>query len=261
MCLIAFSWQPQWRRLLLLANRDEFYARASQGAHWWPDAPEVWAGRDLEAGGTWLGVNRKGRFAALTNVREGQMQTGKRSRGELVAHFLTSALSPQAYLAHVLSQGDDYAGFNLLVGDINLNQYSTQDAAKPAELWYGSNRDPAPAQLLTAGTYGLSNAQLNTPWPKLTRLKQGLMELNTLEEAPAFALLDDNRQALPDALPNTGVSQEWEQLLSSAFIHTPDYGTRAQTYLCIQERSLLMVERSRGQQAQLLSEQRLQLEL
>ena len=250
MCLIAFSWQPQSRRLLLLANRDEFYARATLSAHWWPDVPTIWAGRDQEAGGTWLGVNRSGRFAALTNVREGQRPVGKRSRGELVSHFLTSPLSPQAYLAQALSQGEDYAGFNLLLGDMPLGQ-----------LWYGGNRSGAEARLLASGHYGLSNAQLNTPWPKLVRLKQGLSQLNCADEVAAFALLDDKQPAAVKALPNTGVSPELELLLSSAFIHSPEYGTRAQTLLRIDGLQLEMIERSRGPQAELLSTQRLQLRL
>lgn len=250
MCLIAFSWQPQSRRLLLLANRDEFYARPTLPAAWWPDSPHIWAGRDQAAGGTWLGVNRSGRFAALTNVREGQMPVGRRSRGELVSNFLTSPLSPQAYLAQVLSQGEDYAGFNLLLGDMALGQ-----------LWYGGNREGAEARLLTSGSYGLSNAQLNTPWPKLTRLKQGLSQLASADEAAAFALLDDATLAASDTLPQTGVSPELELLLSSAFIHSPEYGTRAQTLLRIEGPQLDIIERSRGSQAELSGTQRLQLTL
>lgn len=252
MCLIAFSWQPQARRLQLLANRDEFYARPTAPAHWWSDSPNIWAGRDQEAGGTWLGVNRSGRFAALTNVREAQMRAGKRSRGELVTNFLTSLLSPEIYLEQVLSQGEKYAGFNLLLGDLAMNQ-------EQGELWYGGNRLGGEARRLSAGSYGLSNAQLNTPWPKLIRLKQGLAQLDDTDEASAFALLDDATQAAPDSLPDTGVSPELELLLSSAFIHSPTYGTRAQTYLCIKDRQLDIIERSRGAQAELLSTQRLQL--
>lgn len=254
MCLIAFSWQPQSRRLLLLANRDEFYIRPTLAADWWPDSPNVWAGRDQQAGGTWLGVNRSGRFAALTNVREGQMRVGQRSRGELVSNFLTSPLSPQAYLEQVLGQGDEYAGFNLLLGDLNLGQ-------EQGQLWYGGNRIGAEARRLSAGTYGLSNAQLNTPWPKLSRLKQGLTQLDRFDEACAFALLDDTTLAASDTLPHTGVSPELELLLSSAFIHSAEYGTRAQTLLRIDGPQLEIIERSRGSQAELLSTQRLQLTL
>ena len=259
MCLIAFSWQPQQGRLLLLANRDEFYARPTLPADWWPDLPNIWAGRDQEAGGTWLGVNRSGRFAALTNVREAQLQKGQRSRGELVTHFLTSSLSPQAYLAQVLRQGEDYAGFNLLLGD--MTEPAKVGDSDMGQLWYGGNRKGAEARLLAPGHYGLSNAQLNTPWPKLVRLKEGLSQLNCADEAAAFALLDDNQPAAVKTLPNTGVSPELELLLSSAFIHSPEYGTRAQTRLCIQGQQLEITERSRGSQAELLSIQHLQLTL
>lgn len=259
MCLIAFSWQPQQGRLLLLANRDEFYARPTLAADWWPDSPTIWAGRDQEAGGTWLGVNRSGRFAALTNVREGQLQTGQRSRGELVTNFLTSSLSPQAYLEQVLNQGEDYAGFNLLLGD--MSEPAKVGDSDIGQLWYGGNREGGEARLLAPGHYGLSNAQLNTAWPKLVRLKEGLNQLDSTDEAAAFALLDDNQTAAVEALPNTGVSPELELLLSSAFIHSPTYGTRAQTWLCIQGKQLEITERSRGAQAELLSTQHLQLTL
>ena len=250
MCLIAFSWQPQLGRLQLLANRDEFYARPAAAADWWPDAPDIWAGRDLDAGGTWLGVNRFGRFAALTNVREAPMRQGLRSRGELVTNFLTSTLNAQAYLEQVLSQGEDYAGFNLLLGDM-----------APAELWYGGNRVGAKQKHLNAGTYGLSNALLDTPWPKVTRLKAGLATLDDNDADRAFALLDNSTQAAPECLPDTGVSTELELLLSSAFIHSAEYGTRAQTYLSITGQQLDITERSRGAQAELLSTQHLQLML
>ncbi|ART79093.1 NRDE family protein [Oceanisphaera avium] len=259
MCLIAFSWQPEQGRLLLLANRDEFYARPTLAAHWWPDSPNIWAGRDQQAGGTWLGVNHSGRFAALTNVREAQLRTGLRSRGELVSNFLTSPLSPAAYLQHVLRQGEDYAGFNLLLGEMNEHHKSV--GGVKAQLWYGSNRVGGEARLLTPGIYGLSNAKLNTPWPKVVRLKQGLSQLKEVDEKAAFALLDDNQPADKADLPHTGVSAELELLLSSAFIQSAEYGTRAQTLLHIEEGHLTMLERSRGAQTQLLSTQRLQLKL
>ena len=255
MCLIAFSWQPQLGRLQLLANRDEFYARPTLAANWWPDAPDIWAGRDLEAGGTWLGVNRTGRFAALTNVREGSMLQGVRSRGELVTNYLTATVGPQAYLEQVLSQGQDYAGFNLLLGEMG------DLAQRPSQLWYGGNRGGGEPRRLSAGSYGLSNALLDTPWPKVTQLKAGLATLGDNDVAGAFALLDDATQAAAECLPDTGVSTELELLLSSAFIHSAEYGTRAQTYLSINGAQLDIIERSRGAQAELLGSQRLQLML
>lgn len=241
MCLIAFSWEPEQRGLHLLANRDEFYARPTTPAHWWPDYPHIWAGRDLQAGGTWLGLTRKGRFAALTNVREGSPGAGLRSRGELVADFLADELAPAVYLRHVLVNGDDYAGFNLLVGDLARG-----------ELHYGGNRSGADARRLEAGLYGLSNAMLDTPWPKVERLKQGLAELGPVHAGTAFGLLDDDTRAALEQLPSTGVGPEWESLLSSIFIQSPDYGTRAQTVLCVEQGTVAITEQGRGPEGVLL---------
>ncbi|GGB47033.1 hypothetical protein GCM10011502_20460 [Oceanisphaera marina] len=241
MCLIAFSWEPEQRRLHLLANRDEFYARPTAAADWWSDAAYIWAGRDLQAGGTWLGLSRAGRFAALTNVREGSPGAGLRSRGELVADFLAGEQAPAAYLRYVLANGDDYAGFNLLVGDLARG-----------ELHYGGNRPGADARQLTAGLYGLSNAMLDTPWPKVERLKQGLATLGPVHEGSAFGLLDDDTRAALEQLPNTGVGPEWESLLSSIFIQSPDYGTRAQTVLCVEQGRVAITEQGRGEKGILL---------
>ena len=241
MCLIAFSWQPEQLRLHLLANRDEFYARPTAPADWWPDAPDIWAGRDLQAGGTWLGMSRAGRFAALTNVREGTPGSGLRSRGELVADFLAGEQAPASYLGRVLENGDHYAGFNLLVGDLARG-----------ELHYGGNRPGADARRLTAGLYGLSNAMLDTPWPKVERLKQGLATLGPVHEGTAFGLLDDDTRAALEQLPNTGVGPEWESLLSSIFIQSPDYGTRAQTVLCVEQGRVAITEQGRGPKGVLL---------
>ncbi|MGO1793857.1 MAG: NRDE family protein [Oceanisphaera sp.] len=257
MCLIAFSWQPEHSRLLLLANRDEFYARPTAEAAWWTGYPDIWAGRDLQAGGTWLGVNRAGRFAALTNIREGDMQVGKRSRGELVKDFLTSKVSGAHYLEQVLARGDEYAGFNLLVGD------SRQQA-----IWYGANRLGGEARLLPGGEYGLSNALLDTPWPKVNRLKQGLAQIpkdSTLTgiEKNAWQLLSDTQTAAADQLPNTGVTPELERLLSAPFIHSADlhYGTRAQTLLSIRSHQgnqdeLVILEQSRGANTEVVATNR-----
>lgn len=252
MCILAFSWQPQQQRLRLLANRDEFYARPTAPAQWWPDSPHIWAGRDLEAGGTWLGVNKTGRFAALTNVREGTAGSGPRSRGELVSGFLSTSLNSEQYFQQMLAEGEQYAGFNLLLGDM-----------ANGELWYGGNRLSAAAQQLTGGVYGLSNAGLNTPWPKVERLKQGVAAwvvenetpratLTSQGEAAALALLSDAQLADRDTLPNTGVGAELESLLSAIFIHTPTYGTRAHTLLSIEAEQLYIVEQGRGPQGELL---------
>lgn len=252
MCILAFSWQPKQQRLHLFANRDEFYARPTASAQWWPDVPYIWAGRDLQAGGTWLGVNKAGRFAALTNVRAGTAGSGPRSRGELVSGFLSTQLNSEQYLQQVLAEGEQYAGFNLLLGDMARG-----------ELWYGSNRLDAATQLLMGGVYGLSNASLNTPWPKVERLKQGLVAwlaehqipeatLTAQSEAAALALLSDCQLAAIEQLPATGVDITLEHLLSAIFIHSPTYGTRAQTLLSIEAEHLHIVEQGRGSQGELL---------
>lgn len=227
MCLIAFSWDPGGDMpLLLLANRDEFYARPSAAAGWWPGPAGIWAGRDLQAGGTWLGLTKTGRFAALTNFRNGVPQHPLApSRGRLVAEFLESHVSPEAYIRRLLPGIREYNGFNLVVGDI-------YGVAGPASVWYCGNQAGAEARSLPAGLYGLSNAVLDTPWPKLKRLKASLAGLagdhRGLVDA-CMQFLSDPTRADEAELPMTGVSREWELDLSSIFIVRPDYGTRAQT--------------------------------
>ncbi|MBU4611522.1 NRDE family protein [Achromobacter sp. GG226] len=228
MCLIAFSWNPGADMpLLLLANRDEFYARASSPAEWWQHVPGVWGGRDLEAGGTWMGITQKGRFAALTNFRSGVPHpTHARSRGMLVAEFLDSDTTPADYAQAVMADADAYNGFNLIVGDI----YGV-DGAAPS-LWYCGNQAGAQARALPAGLYGLSNAVLDTPWPKLTRLKARLSGVGGSRDDlvdVCMAFLSDPTPADDSDLPVTGISRERERALSPVFIVSPTYGTRAQT--------------------------------
>lgn len=218
MCLILVAWQvhPAYP-LVVAANRDEFRARPTAVAVRWPDAPHVVAGRDLEAGGTWLGVTDAGRFAAVTNVREPGKPQGPQSRGRLTQEFLTGTATPAEFSGGI--QDDAYSGFNLLVADGRT-------------LCYRSNRDGA-ARALPAGIYGVSNHLLDTPWPKLTTAKARFaVALDSLpDESPFFELLADD-EIVPDAhLPATGVSLEWERRLSAVFVHSPDYGTRASTLL------------------------------
>ncbi|MFJ4372462.1 NRDE family protein [Pseudomonas japonica] len=235
MCLIVFAWRPGHARpLIVAANRDEFYARPTQALAPWGEAPGVHAGRDLEAGGTWLGVGPQGRFAALTNIRDPGQPIGARSRGELVAGYLRGELSVEAYLQKVAGEAQHYSGFNLLVGDGHT-------------LGYLHGGDAAP-RLLPAGVYGLSNAALDTPWPKLVKAREGLREL--LDETapePFFALLGDDRQAADAELPNTGVGLATERLLSSVFIASQNYGTRASTVLIVEaDGKRRLLERSFG---------------
>ncbi len=222
MCLIVFAWKllPECP-LVLAANRDEFFNRPSQAAHWWNDHPFVYAGRDLQGGGTWLGMNRSGRFAALTNIRKGtERRADVRSRGELVAGFLQSDLSAEDYLARVRERAADYHGFNLLLGD---HQRS---------FWFSNDGETSMMQL-EPGIYGLSNGSLDTPWPKVLRAKAQFSSL-LCQGAPDdayFEMLADTTRAADARLPDTGVSLEWERLLSPICIESPDYGTRASTLL------------------------------
>ncbi|WP_250451524.1 NRDE family protein [Caballeronia sp. ATUFL_M2_KS44] len=232
MCLIVFDWQPdaaphgERALLTLAANRDEFFRRDAEPMHWWTDAPGVLAGRDLTGGGTWLGVSRDGRFAALTNFRApADMRADAPTRGNLVSAFLAGErIAPLDYLTRVAEQGHRYNGFNLLCGDFTRRELG----------WYG-NRADAPPALLEAGVHGLSNSLLNTPWPKLVAQREALADLIHADEQPALDVLIDTlrdpRIANDDLLPSTGISIERERVLSAAFIETPEYGTRSTTAL------------------------------
>lgn len=216
MCLILFAWQkhPDYP-LVVIANRDEFYARPSREAQWW-DEGEIFAGRDLEAGGTWLGVNRRGHFAAVTNVREpGTMSPGKRSRGDLTRNYLAGGDDAETYLQNLQSRDQDYAGFNLLL-------------AEGQALWFYSNRERE-IRRIEAGVYGVSNGLFDEAWPKL---KSGREELaaqvsERIEHSHLMEILTDHRIANDHELPDTGVTLDIERLLSSRFIRSPEYGTRA----------------------------------
>jgi len=223
MCLILFAYQqhPDYP-LVVIANRDEYYARPTHSAHWWEDDNEVLAGRDLTAGGTWMGVNRRGRFAAVTNVREpGGMSPGELSRGELTRNFLTGDDSAQDYLNRLQPDLQSYSGFNLLLGD-------------SSGLWFSSNRVDGISKI-EAGIYGISNGGFDEAWPKLETGKRILAEVlnTTTDSKKLLKILTDNNQASDHELPNTGIALEFERLLSSRFIHSPNYGTRASTLIRI----------------------------
>ena len=225
MCLIlvARDVHPDYA-LVVAANRDEFYERPTAPAARWEDAPDVLGGRDLQAGGTWLGIDRSGRFAAVTNYRQGRREApAPRSRGLLVSEFLTTPVPASAYLDRVRRDADLYNGFNLIAGDAG-------------ELLYFSNRG-GPPRALAPGIYGLSNHLLDTPWPKVAATKGALRVLLTRgapELIPGlFGLLADQRQAEDHRLPSTGVSLEWERLLSAAFIVSDGYGTRSSTVVLV----------------------------
>jgi uncharacterized protein with NRDE domain len=217
MCLIAWNWQPESPTpLLLIANRDEFYARPTKPLGWWEDA-DILAGRDLQAGGTWLGVSLSGRLAALTNHRDPvNVRTDAPSRGELVSGFLQADTPAADYLTALAEHAADYNPFNLLVFD-------GQDLM-------GLESRHAKVLPLQPGIGAVSNADFLTPWPKLATLKDGLQALLTKAQPSDAELLDllHHRSVAADAdLPATGISLALERVLSSAFIATPDYGTRA----------------------------------
>ncbi len=226
MCLILLAWQahPVYR-LVLAANRDERHARPSLPADWWPQAPDVGGGRDLAGGGTWLGITRQGRFAALTNHRNLRLDAPSgESRGGLVADFLTSQQAALPYVQQVSAQRTRWAPFNLLA--------SSGDQL----IAYGS-AGTAPPQVLRDGVHGLSNHLPDTPWPKVVRGSAALhraLDQATTEDALCtglFALLDDRQVAADADLPDTGLPLPRERALSAAMIVDPDYGTRCATVL------------------------------
>jgi uncharacterized protein with NRDE domain len=235
MCLIVFAWRPSHPTpLIVAANRDEFYARPTLPLARWPDAPQVYAGRDLEAGGTWMGVSEDGRFAALTNIRDPEQSIGLRSRGDLVARYLSGTQSLEDYLAEAAGRAAEYTGFNLLAGDAQ-------------SLYYMNSADPVPVRL-EEGIYGISNAGLNTPWPKLIRARTALSaQLDDPQPSALLQLLHDPTPAMQAELPDTGVGLATEALLSSVFISSLNYGTRASTVLIVKaDGSRRMIEHSFG---------------
>lgn len=230
MCLLAFSWKSHSRyRFIFAGNRDEFHARPAAPADWWNDAPTVFGGRDLEAGGSWLGMNRDGRFAVVTNFREPDLRpAGKRSRGELVNAFLAGVGDAAEYLQFMEDHADRYAGFNLLFGNV------LHDAA----LFYVSNRDglARDERIVTSGIHALSNHLLDTPWPKVQRLRQRFtteLERDQPRVQALLEFLDDTEPASDAELPSTGISPEWERRLSPAKIVGNVYGTRASTVIAV----------------------------
>ncbi len=212
MCLILLAYQPnEHHRLIVAANRDEFYARPSASADFWQDAPGVLAGRDLEAGGTWLGVNRDGRFAAVTNFRKSASDLQKtRSRGELTQGFLTSALSATDYYATISPHRDEYRGFNLLLMD-------------ETGLFYANNTT-SHLKALDTGCYGLSNQRLDCDWPKVAEGRERLNALTATATIDSIALL-----AL---LKDTGDDRPF----SNSFIASKDYGTCVSTLVQFDQR-------------------------
>jgi uncharacterized protein with NRDE domain len=237
MCLILFAHDIDSRyRLLLAANRDEFYERPTLPLAAWDDHPDIFAGRDLKGGGTWLGITRSGRMAAVTNYRDPRtVRLEAPSRGFLVRDFLTGSDPPGRYLARIGSEANRYNGFNLIVGD-------------PSGLWYFSNHRTEVCRL-EPGIYGLSNRLLDTGWPKVKKGKAALQQLiedgNAARIESTLALLADRTPAPDDALPDTGVGLPWERILSPIFISSQSYGTRSSSVIQVSRGGeVTFVERS-----------------
>lgn len=238
MCLIVFAWQVVPDAPLIAAgNRDEYYDRPTSAAAWWEDHPHVYAGRDLQNGGTWMGVTRDGRFAAVTNYRDpAQMRSDAPSRGKLVADYLTGRLPAADYLAAIEPVAEQYNGFNLLLGD------------GQQLIWY-SNRagdDARNGKPLAPGVYGISNGGFDTCWPKVVRTKAQFASLlcQCAPEEAYFDMLADTTRAHDCRLPKTGVSLEVERMLSAVCIESPTYGTRTSTVVKITaDRTPMLIER------------------
>ena len=234
MCLVVLSLgQHPAYPLILAANRDEFYARPTRDAGWWPDKPDVVGGRDLQAGGTWLAAHRNGRFATVTNFGEARRPRAQQSsRGLLVTGFLDSALAPADYLDTI--DGNAYAGFNLIVGNSN-------DAA------YLSNREDGLRQL-EPGTYGLSNTLLDGPWHKIERSKNRLLSLldqDRVNETELMRLMEDPQRAPADKVETGRFDFETAHALTAPFIVLPNYGTRCTTVLMADREGLWPVAERR----------------
>ncbi|MEH7332409.1 NRDE family protein [Neobacillus drentensis] len=241
MCLILFAYNihPEYK-LIVAANRDEFYNRPTAPAHFWEDSPEILAGRDLEKMGTWMGVTDLGRFAALTNYRNPKELTeGKQSRGELVADALKYDGVLANYMAKLAENNAQYPGYNLLAGGAN-------------ELYYYSNIGQE-LQKLKPGIYGVSNHLLDTEWPKVKIGKDGLSKIiggnreDMVENL--FALLQYSEASSDELLPNTGVPLDLERMLSPLFIKSEQYGTRSSTVMLMSDKEIKYTERvfSNGQ--------------
>ena len=228
MCLILLSYEmhPKYR-VVLAANRDEYYDRPTAPIAFYDDSPDVLGGRDLKHQGMWLGITRLGRFAAITNYRDpGQNLSDAPSRGFLVRDFLIGKASPINYLEHVKSIGHQYKGYNLLVGD-------------RSELYYYSNRGNN-IEKLKPGVYGLSNHLMDTPWPKITKGKSDLGKLlkgrEDINPSDIFDILKDGSCPPDSMLPDTGVDLEWERILSPLFITSEIYGTRSSSIIFIERK-------------------------
>ncbi|CAD2081617.1 hypothetical protein GCM10007275_20240 [Jeotgalicoccus coquinae] len=239
MCLINFNIGSHDKyKMIIAANRDEFYSRPTAPVHYWEDHPNILGGRDLKAQGTWLAVSKSGKISALTNIRTPEEMTAeaKKSRGELVVNYLLSEKSPKEYLTALAGHSSDYAGFNLLTGT-------------PDELYYMNNYDNKISRV-TDGTHGLSNEYLDTPWPKVVIGKEQLDKViseDDIDIDALFSLLRIDTKAADDIVQQTGVDAGLEKKLSPLFIDIPDfdYGTRCSTVVLVdRQNNITLIERT-----------------
>ena len=240
MCLLVLAWEAHPRyRLIVAANRDEYHDRPAAPLAPWSAPEGLLAGRDLRAGGTWLGLDRRRRFGVITNFRElTPSPPGAPSRGQLIPRYLQGEAGAGAYLGAAEAGAAGYGGFNLLLADERA-------------LWYGSNRSQPFARELPAGIYGLSNERLDTPWPKLRRVRRAFeswLGQDPLSFEPLFAALGDREPAAAQELPPPGgLEPQWERALSAPFVVHPRYGTRCSTVLALEhEGALRVMERRFG---------------
>jgi uncharacterized protein with NRDE domain len=235
MCLIVFAnnIHPNYK-LIFAANRDEFYNRPSEQAEFWNEYPDLLAGKDLQAGGTWMGITRQGRFAAITNFRDlKNHRNDAPSRGKLTLDFLTSDVSVQEYYNKLKPTLNEYNGFNLLLGDVD-------------QLYYFSNKTNS-LKKLDHGIHGISNAILDTPWPKVEKSKrhlQSLIQQENINPWEVIAILKDSSIAKDEELPDTGVGLDLERMLSPVFIKSEKYGTRCSSVVMVdKENNVKFVEK------------------
>jgi uncharacterized protein with NRDE domain len=247
-CLILVGWRSHSDfPLVLAANRDESYSRPTATAAFWPDRTAILAGRDLLAGGTWLGMTRSGRLAALTNFRDGGavVPPDAVSRGVLVQEFLSAKASPDEFLECLQRDKRRFAGYNLLVGDgREMSCYSNVNGT---------------VHRLPPGIYGLSNHFLDTPWPKVTEGKSALATaMDSLpDETRLFSLLASDTVHPDRLLPDTGIRPDWERMLSAAFVRAPGYGTRSSTVLIVDRSgNAAFTEKTWRQGAEVVAESR-----
>lgn len=236
MCLLVFSYrQHPVYDFIFAANRDEFYGRPTRPAQFWEEYPSVLAGKDMQAGGTWMGVTKDGQFSALTNYRDPSIQKeSPPSRGHLVLDYLIGDDEPDKYLQKVDQKADRYNGFNLLAGTLD-------------KLMYYSNQQKE-LQKISPGLYGLSNKFLDTPWPKVQHAKadlQDIIKTEDISEEALFDLLTYDQQAPDQELPDTGIPIELERAVSPVFIKTEDYGTRSSTILLVDKSGNIIFEERR----------------